>query len=68
MKQYTTVQVAKIVGDISADAIRKFANKNLIEGVDFQRFGRTIVINESGLDKIKNRNTKPGPQSNRSNA
>ncbi|CAN5355197.1 hypothetical protein BH10ACI2_BH10ACI2_00300 [soil metagenome] len=64
MKEYTTVEAAEVVGDLSADSIRKIANKTLIEDVEFKRFGRTIVITEAGIARIKDRNTKPGPKTN----
>jgi hypothetical protein len=64
MKEYTTAQAADAVGDISADTVRKFANRKLIENKDFKRFGRTIVLTESGFRKLKARNTKPGPRAN----
>lgn len=63
MKLYTTAEVTEAVGDITADAIRKFINNSLLENVDYKKFGRTTMITEAGFKKIKNRKTKPGPQS-----
>ncbi len=62
MNEYTTTQAAEAIGNITADSIRKFAKKQLVLGADYKVFGRTIVITESGLEKIRNRNTKPGPK------
>jgi hypothetical protein len=61
--EYTTQQAADIVGDISPTRIRQIANTELVENVDYKKFGRTLVITEAGIERIRARNTKPGPQS-----
>lgn len=67
MKEYTTAEAAELVGDISADRVRQIVKaqidqKTFVKNVDYKMFGRTIVLTEQGVEKVKNRDKKPGPK------
>ena len=56
-KGYTTKEAGKILG-ISQSRIRQLV---LADEIDYDYFGRSLVITEKGLKEAKKRNTKPGP-------
>lgn len=69
MSDYTTQQAADLVGDLTADAVRKFAAKYLTEDKEYRKINsRLMLLNDKGLDRLRNRNTKPGRKTNGSKA
>ena len=59
MKKYTAKEAAAKVG-VSYSRIRQLCASGEI---DFEYFGNVLMITEEGIRQAKNRNTKPGPVS-----
>lgn len=69
MSDYTTQQAADLLGDITADGIRKYAARHLTEDKEYRKINsRLMLINELGIERLRNRNLKRGPKTNRSKA
>jgi hypothetical protein len=62
---FTPPEVAALVGDISGARVLQIAHKDLTEGTDYRMIGRVMIITNSGVQKIRGRNKKPGPKSKR---
>lgn len=56
-KGYTTKQAGELLG-VSQSRIRQMV---MAREIDFEYFGRSLVITEKGIEEARKRKTKPGP-------